>query len=784
MNLPNLTGRSPTRRQEITFGGLNLADGARAGELRACDNVSARRYPVLSPRRGRRLVSDDGATSVFEWDGKLVKVVGTSLYYGSDLIGSVTPGEKQFAVVNTKLCIWPDKVYIDLKNMTLVNMAASYQPLAVADSVGFTQSSITARLYPKAATVTPDDAQIILSQVSEQDGYLYTYGIDKKSVSDCYVNGAWDTAALGTLEVLTGVMEAPNGSATKKTSVGDIVIPKLTDYALVVGTFNYSPYAETLPDKSEYNTDGYYAVITDIDKRDDPVDPGVNWYFFISYDVYKAGVNNSLFSGSFKIGDAVDISGSLYGAVDAEKVFIKNIDDGSNTMSFPDGSFFAPTACRELLQDFEPYTGQAGKAQFEYSGTYYDFTMPDGDRIGAGSVVCITDGSKVIVWSPSEKRVVKEYAVEQTGTTQTYRVISGNAYDTSGTSITVQKPVPSFDFICEHNNRLWGVSNNQENTIWNEDTKKFETFTSRCIYASALGEPDDFWTFEGLSTDSWQVAVGSEGDFTGLCAYDGVLAWKEQKLYRISGSYPAEYYLFDRDVEGVQKGSGKSLTVIDETLYYKGRDGVYAYRGGAPQLVSSVFGNHRYGSAVSGNDGQRLYISMKEDDTWGLYVYDTMTGLWTHEDGKQAAQFCRLDGKLLLLTDTGMLLELDHDGWKDPWQNPETGVWSETPVTWSAVFAPFDERDMHERKYYLRVLLRADVGEVGALLVYVDNDSSNQYKLVKALGQGVGTVVIPLLPCRIDEVKIALVGTGNASVLSLAREYTVGSIYGKEGVAP
>ena len=61
------------RQQEIAFGGLDYTPGARSGALRECTNMSTRRYPVLSPRRGRDLFRDNGASSIFEWDGKLVQ---------------------------------------------------------------------------------------------------------------------------------------------------------------------------------------------------------------------------------------------------------------------------------------------------------------------------------------------------------------------------------------------------------------------------------------------------------------------------------------------------------------------------------------------------------------------------------------------------------------------------------------------------------------------------------------------------------------------------------------
>lgn len=77
------------------------------------------------------------------------------------------------------------------------------------------------------------------------------------------------------------------------------------------------------------------------------------------------------------------------------------------------------------------------------------------------------------------------------------------------------------------------------------------------------------------------MAVGTEGEFTGCIAYSStVLFWKENCLHKVLGSYPAQYEIYTYTVPGIQKGSEKSLAVINETLFYKGRNGVYAYSGG------------------------------------------------------------------------------------------------------------------------------------------------------------------------------------------------------------
>ena len=139
-------------------------------------------------------------------------------------------------------------------------------------------------------------------------------------------------------------------------------------------------------------------------------------------------------------------------------------------------------------------------------------------------------------------------------------------------------PIPKLDYICEKDNRLWGVSNKADNEVYDPETGEYRHYTSRVLYASALGLPHRFFDFDGTAADSYQVAVASEGDFTGIIGYsDSVVAMKEDKVYRVFGDYPAAYQMYEYTIPGCAKGSHASLQIIGEILYYAGRNGIYAY---------------------------------------------------------------------------------------------------------------------------------------------------------------------------------------------------------------
>ena len=124
--------------------------------------------------------------------------------------------------------------------------------------------------------------------------------------------------------------------------------------------------------------------------------------------------------------------------------------------------------------------------------------------------------------------------------------------------LTVRREVPELDLLCENENRLWGCKG---------DT----------IYASKLGDPFNWNVFDGVSTDSYAVDVGSAGDFTGCFAYRGYpVFFKEEQIYKVYGDKPSNFQVMSSASLGVEAGSHASLAIAGETLYYLSRVGVVA----------------------------------------------------------------------------------------------------------------------------------------------------------------------------------------------------------------
>lgn len=315
-------------------------------------------------------------------------------------------------------------------------------------------------------------------------------------------------------------------------------------------------------------------------------------------------------------------------------------------------------------------------------------------------------------------------------------------------AVTFERFVPRLDFVCAAQGRLFGVCN-ADNTV----------------YASAQGDPTNFRVYEGLPTDSYAQTAGTDGPFTGCVAYGGgALFFKEDCIVKLMGSRPSGYELYTYQVAGLQEGSEGSLAVIDEVLYYKGKEGVYAYTGSTPKLVSAPLGGATYENAAAGGDGRRYYISMENRETgvWELLVFDTRTGLWLKEEERQATAFAALAGELYMLSE-GAIYALDQDEDEDE------------PITWSALFAPFNET-VHARKYPSRLLLRLELSQGAWVEAQLSRDNGPFQSVWTSHDHHAPTAVIPLRPGRCDSYQLRLKGEGRCIVKSLEREFSLGGV--------
>lgn len=395
--------------------------------------------------------------------------------------------------------------------------------------------------------------------------------------------------------------------------------------------------------------------------------------------------------------------------------------------------------------DYDVYT-VTGSEYASFNG-FEELGFHVGDSIEISGMTTYPDGNG--------SYIIREFGTYTTGegTELPTIIFDDDVFAENGTeagAVTIRRKAPKLTVVCESNNRIWGAEGNT-------------------IYASALGDPLNFFVYDGVDTDSYAVAVASDGRFTGCCGYgQSVLFFKEDRMIKILGDYPSQYTLYEYQVPGVKDGSQRSLCNINENVFYHGREGVYRYSGGSPELISEAFGLHRYENAAAGTAGERYYISMHERGTggrWGLWVYDTALGLWIQEDETEARCFTK-DGEKLLYID-GVEQKLVC-------VNPDE---SDEHISWSGTLCRMDET-IHNRKCYSKLYLRGELlSDEAWMQAEISCDNGPFRRVYTSRDKGCRTLVIPILPTRCDSFRIRLSGEGPFIIRSLVREYSTGSEY-------
>lgn len=323
------------------------------------------------------------------------------------------------------------------------------------------------------------------------------------------------------------------------------------------------------------------------------------------------------------------------------------------------------------------------------------------------------------------------------------------------TPVTVSRCVPDMDYVIECGNRLWGCRYgvNRKGAVVNE------------IYASALGDFRNWQRFDGLSTDSYAVSLGTDGPFTGAVQHMGYpLFFREGCIHKIYGSYPAAFRLQTTPCPGVQRGSSASLALVGQTLYYKSPAGVCAYDGAAPVDVSRALGAKPYSDAAAGALRGKYYISMKDaQGTCQLFVYDTVRGMWHREDATRAVCFCACREDLLFQRDDGKIVSVTGAGER------------EEQLHWLAETGEIGAA-LPDCKYLTRLNLRLYLPQGGSMELWVRYDEEpDWHRLAQLTGTPLGSVTLPAPVRRCDHLRLRLTGQGEMRLYSLTKTMEQGS---------
>lgn len=338
-------------------------------------------------------------------------------------------------------------------------------------------------------------------------------------------------------------------------------------------------------------------------------------------------------------------------------------------------------------------------------------------------------------------------------------IIDQSFQQTSGI-ISVKREAPEMDFITEAQNRIWGCKYGLING---------EPVNS--LYCCELGNFRNWNLFEGISTDSWAASVGSDGPFTGSISLGGCpLFFKEKTIHKIYPSSSGAHQVITAEANGVQSGCHNSMQIIEETLYYRARNGIYAYTGALPRPVSEALGDIRCCKACAGALGNLYYLSLSDESgTGSSFVFDTERGVWHREAYSGAVSYAAVGNTLLWETSGGSLFFTGSDSF------PGLTAEAEQSLSWSAESGTIGIEDP-DHKYLRRFRLRCNPQAGSLTALSVQYDSSGVWEpLGTVQGPGLKSITLPLAARRCDHVKLKLAGTGRCTVYSIAFIYEEGS---------
>lgn len=317
---------------------------------------------------------------------------------------------------------------------------------------------------------------------------------------------------------------------------------------------------------------------------------------------------------------------------------------------------------------------------------------------------------------------------------------------TQDSGLKISTKVPDMDFVAESDNRIWGCS-----------SAKHE------IYTCKLGDPFNWSCYEGISTDSYTATVGSDGDFTGIVSHMGyVLFFKESTIHKMYGNKPSNFQLNSYSLPGVAAGCSKSIRIVNETLFYKSRNGVCTYDGSVPYVISEQLGTTAYVEAVSGQASGKYYVSLKDSSgMWSLFAYDPAAQMWCKEDTTHMQHTAYGDGQLYYIDGNNRLMTIRGS--------------EEEQIEWYLESGELEENSL-EKKYLSKLLFNMQLDRGAKVDVYISCDSDPLWRRKATVNATQHkTYAVPLIPARCSHFKYRLEGRGGFKLIGIGKYVEEGS---------
>lgn len=727
-----------------TFYGLNRGLVTSEGEMADMENMTSDHLPVLSTRPHRRVPTFPGAEGgghvhptnpqgllgtdrlIMADDGRIY--VDGVLFEGLTLSTDPAMEPKHMVAMGAYVCVWPDKVYLNLANPDDYGpMGARWTPgegdvisamMCRRDGKDYDMEDIT---IGGAAPEEPVDQQLWIDNSTGEDvlkQYSTMYG-EWATIASTFIkiqaSGIGKGFKEGDVIFLSGAADAGTAAPAAAEDSQETLTFETDSFFLLSG-FNTVPMAggaltSTTPTVAERT-----KVITVSGIPEGAAVTSALLKFSASSPMYGARIL-TVNGKSAKIGEN-EIPVEVTGNGDVSLHFRFQGGNGATSSGYHEGS----VTFSEIVLEVTYATAGATDEQ----------TRNQLDALNTSNILYGCGDDYIIVAGLLRRNL------------------------TLANTLAAELKIPDLDYITESNNRLWGCSyNRSDGVLVNE------------IRACALGDFRNWYSFQGTSMDSYTVSIGSDGKFTGACTVRGnPIFWKEGCLHKISGTEPSSFTLNTTVCRGVQEGCWKSLAMVNELLYYKSRMDVMVYDGSMPYGIGEKLGRTRWYEAAGAAYLDKYYLCMRtEDMQWSIYVYDTMKQLWHREDDSQVHHMANAQGTLYMIRENGEPELLSIGGL--------TGE-TEGPFDWSVTFGVFGVGDPNQ-KYLSRFNIRAQLAAKASMTLLIQYDSDGVWHNMGTMRTPIlRTFMLPVAPRRCDHLQVMIKGTGDAKIYGISRTYTGG----------
>ena len=320
--------------------------------------------------------------------------------------------------------------------------------------------------------------------------------------------------------------------------------------------------------------------------------------------------------------------------------------------------------------------------------------------------------------------------------TNTFATVTTGTFPTPGAK-------PLITIACVHNNRIFGCKNNSIYACKRGDMTDWTTVSD------ALGRP--------FSTSAYWIDWDSEGGyFTAITSYSNhVVVWKNAYMYELYNVNPP--YQIQR-VNKVGCLNNKAFAEVNSVLYFASNQGIHAYTGGVPRLISQRL-NAVYTNATLGTDGKMLYCSLYDGTAWELLVYDTERDRWMPEDDIHITDFIRIGTSCYALDSTGAIRRFNYG--------------TEAGIVWNLETKDFTS-DVFNKKSVNKIRNRFDLEDGSSATVYIAIDGQPYKEIGSYTGSGLTTHECLTRIRRCDRFKLKFEVKGNAVIYATQFEYYVG----------